>query len=722
VTVASGVRGQSGIIGYVILMGLVLVAATLTVYAGSTAIGQLQSDQTDVNAQTTMEGVDSELSTLAASDESSRARLSVGTLDRGDVTLVRDGSINVTVNGNGTCATTVPLSSIRYENADGERVAYEAGGVWRATDNGSAMQTPPDVRFRNGSLDIAVVNMTGELDGETTPLFHDANSSRRESARRSRQLFAGSCARPTNVTLTVESDFATAWGAYLEDETGVEANVTGETVVVTLTRSNLPARVDNRRNNVVNMSNASYMDEVHIEGNTVRVSKNASNEYTVFVEPLGGDTLDIGREQSVKNAANISRPPLDVVIVMDESGSMGFPVTGAPNRLVAAREAARNFVATLNASTDRVGLVGYSSDNTGPSWTAESHAAWVYEVTAGEHLSDDFDEFNNTVGQTQDRGSTAGSAGLDRANTVLQFGSNQTRNRTVIFLSDGKFNEQHMGGVGPNEAAERRAEQAAEQGITVYTIGFGDGTDFNATVLKEMANRTGGEYFAAENQSQLNAVFQDISNRLVSTRQVGKIPTTTNLTTGSGDAVPPDVPGETSHIANASGEEFLNVNDPTAPSQFRHAFVVRDNESVTFNATTYECAQWEGTGIVRSHNGSTFQVTRCANMTTVNRTIGSDNTTVLYDGNDTTSLLAGDNPAWWQDDLRDIVEAHPDVDITAGNTLEMRSNQALVVLDYPDPGAASNRLVLLYEVGLSEEAATYDDIVNLRVENVTVGR
>ncbi|WP_436925208.1 vWA domain-containing protein [Halosimplex amylolyticum] len=728
-TIETTGRGQSGIIGMVILIGLVLTGAMLVLVSGSSAISELQQDRSDTSSQVVMEGVDSKLATLTSSEYSARDRFSLGDLERNDARLIRSGFLNVTVNRNATCATNITLSSIRYENDEGQVVAYEAGGVWSANDNGSAMQTAPAVRFRNGSLDVSVTNLTGEVSNDKNQAFYNASTSTRESTARSQQVITGTCARPDNVTLEVQSDFYVAWGDYLEGELGVETDVyaSNRTAVAYLNQSDLPRRVDDSRNHVINMSEAPYMDEVEIDGNTIRVTKNVSNDYSTYVEALSKNRVDIGQIRRIENAQNVSGPPLDVVFVLDESGSMGQHLPNGNTKLFAAQEAIKNFSTQLNASKDRVGLVGYSTKWDKPSWASDH--AWIWRTptppdTNGRYLVRPSSAFNTTVEATEDRGGTAGSVGLDKANIVQHLKSNQTRQSVIVFLSDGEFNEKGMSGVGDNEAAEKRAETSGEQQATVYTIGFGQSTsDFNESVLQYIAGETGGEYYYASNQDELSDVFVDIATRISSTRQIARMPTSTSLQTGTGRTYAPQIAGDTDRIAvnTSGGTRYLNINDPTAPTLFSHSFALADNESLTFNASTYNCAEWRGTGITRSHNGSSYQVTRCTNMTTEDQPLGADNATIFRDGDNMTSFLAGDAPAWWQEDIEEAIDSRSDVHLnTTSNITHMKSNQALVILDYPDGTNSTNRLALLYQVGLAESEARPEGVINIRVNNVEV--
>jgi len=727
-------RGQSGIIGMVILIGLVLTGAMLVLMTGSTVIDELQQDRADTSSQVIMEGIDSELSTLTSSEYSTRDRFSLGELRRNDAWLVRDGYLNVTVNRNGTCATEISLSSIRYENDDGETVAYEAGGVWVGNDGGSAIQTPPDVKYRNGSLDVSVTNLTGDVSADTNRAFYNATTSKRESTARSQQVITGTCARPDNVTVKVQSDFYRGWSAHLEAELGTETQVhsSNRTVVAYLNQSQLPRRVDDSRNDVINTSNAAYMEDVEIEGNTIRVTKNASNDYRVYVESLSKNRVDIGQVRRIENAQNVTGPPLDVVFVVDESGSMSWDANpsksgcqsqrstaGCESKRNAVRDAIRNFVGDLNESKDRVSLVGFYQ-------RADDNAQ--YYRTDGRYFIDRFTAFNSTVGRTDARGGTFGNAGLRDANRVVHLKSNQTRERVVVFLSDGENNDDHVWIDGDrytlNEASEYRAERAAEMDVTIHAIGFGDRSYIDEPLLKSVSGSTGGQYYLADNASRLDNVFEDIVTRISSTKQIARMPTSTSLQTGSDRTYAPQIAGDTDGLAvnTTDGTRYLNVNDPTAPTLFSHAFALPDNESLSFNASTYDCAEWRGTGIARSHNGSTYQVTRCTNMTTQDVSIGSDDATVFRDGDDMSSFFSGDDPAWWQENITDAIDSRSDVQLnTTSNVVHMKSNQALVVLDYPDGTNSTNRLALLYQVGLAESEARPEGVINIRVNNVEVG-
>jgi hypothetical protein len=85
-------------IGFVIVVALVIAGAILVVFAGSTAISDLQQERTDAEARFVMEEVDAQLTEITNSDRSATGEFSLGDLEGQESRLVRRGYLNVTVN------------------------------------------------------------------------------------------------------------------------------------------------------------------------------------------------------------------------------------------------------------------------------------------------------------------------------------------------------------------------------------------------------------------------------------------------------------------------------------------------------------------------------------------------------------------------------------------------------------------------------------------------
>ncbi len=708
---ASDRRGISQTVAYVLLIALVLAGALVTVAVGSQAIGDVRSDNSAKSASTGLQEVDSRLATLVASDDAPRTTFELRRLGEETVSAVDSGYLNVTVNDDPSCSTRVNLTAIRYERG-GEVVAYEGGGVWRRSPGDeSAVVTAPDVTFRRGVLDVRLVALNGTVDPGRNVARLNVSASRR--ATEAAGLALSNCRRFERVTVTVRSGFHRAWGRYLADETGGtlydDADTTApETVRVVLDDDDLPGRVDFDRNPVVNLSAPPYMRDVTIGTDSVSVDKGANNTYVVSVKPVREEPPEIGRVSTLAatNVSDTTRGAFDVVFVMDESGSM------AGTKIAEARDAARAAVGTMNTSTvgDRASVAGYTA-----------YADQRY-VGADERLfSNDSAAIDATIGDLSAGGNTDLAAGLNASLAALST-RDSDRPAYVFLLTDGQ-NSPGYGKCGRyshpalscddyfDERTRNAADLAASRDVTVYTFGYGAGAD--GSLLEEVARETGGNYTQAADGDELASVFRaTISNISRGQKFVTRTPLSTNLT-GAGGSFPPEIVGDTDAIARYSvnGRTFLNVNDPTAPTLFGHSFAVEDDESVSFNATTFECAEWAATGDLERRDGTSYPVARCAEIEARNASLRAENVTVNTTGQDADWLMTGP-------------EINASLDPYVDNTVDefrLDSNQAVVTLDFPDSPDSENHLVLVYEVGLAEAEFDSADVVGVSVDRVEIG-
>lgn len=151
-------------------------------------------------------------------------------------------------------------------------------------------------------------------------------------------------------------------------------------------------------------------------------------------------------------------------------------------------DATQQFVGELNRSMDQVGYVQF-----------DNNARTIQDLT------DDFDAFNSTL--SPDRGGgTYMEDGIQESIDVLT-GSNADpdHEKIVVLLGDGLANDN----------PERAARDAADENITIYTVGLGaalEEVNDGKEELKQIANITGGEFFFAENASELNEKFSQIAD------------------------------------------------------------------------------------------------------------------------------------------------------------------------------------------------------------------
>jgi Mg-chelatase subunit ChlD len=423
----------------------------------------------------------------------------------------------------------------------------------------------------------------------------------------------------------------------------------------------------------------------------------------------------------------IYRQPLDVVFVIDESGSMNDYAASGDKKYIEARKSVRTFLGELNESRDRAAIVGFEAETDKPRGKIRFH------LTDGNYFSNDFDQINtSTLNEIQPRGGTSINGGMREGSTLLDLKSNDSRKKVVIVLTDGKNDvDSSPGGSGDytysfnggtitmDEASVYWADQAAENGADVYTVGFASSASaVNSTVLKNMTYSSDGRYYFADNGTSLKDVFKDIAREVTSTEAIARPPVSVNVTTANSSFYP-QISGNTSYVANGTGtnnSEVLNVNDPTAP-EFSFALTVPDGENVSMTALSYSCDRWEATSqtVVNSSVNETYIVTRCAQLNeSSEERLQPSNVSVYTDG-DNVSALVNQREAWFQGDLNQSLQPYMN-----GTNLTLPSNQAVVVFDYKDDDKADKRIVMLLQMGYAESQRSTDSVVQMRVNNVTV--
>jgi len=165
-------------------------------------------------------------------------------------------------------------------------------------------------------------------------------------------------------------------------------------------------------------------------------------------------------------------------LVCDVSGSMGDYVASGQTKLAAAKEAATAVTGTAqtwgaqNGGNYGVGVVRFSdsADN-----LVLPHVDYTY--------------VQECIALMEDGGGTNIHSGIDAG--LAQLESVTATNKVMILMTDGQDESEN--------ATRDSAQAAADAGIVIYTIGFGN--DVNEDLLTEVATITGGEYRFADTDS-----------------------------------------------------------------------------------------------------------------------------------------------------------------------------------------------------------------------------
>ncbi|MBS3817222.1 MAG: PKD domain-containing protein [Candidatus Thermoplasmatota archaeon] len=170
--------------------------------------------------------------------------------------------------------------------------------------------------------------------------------------------------------------------------------------------------------------------------------------------------------------------PFDWISSLDSSGSMDF---NDPDEMRIA--GAQHFVDLVeqNATGSRGASIDFDSSAT---------------LINGHHLSDNYSTIKQDLEQIDASGGTDFTPPLDTALDEFRSHGNTFRSWFHIFLTDGE---------GPLNWD--LVDQHDQEGIPIYTIGFGDA---NEQILYNMSEQTGGEFYQLSDPANLNETFESI--------------------------------------------------------------------------------------------------------------------------------------------------------------------------------------------------------------------
>ncbi len=220
---------------------------------------------------------------------------------------------------------------------------------------------------------------------------------------------------------------------------------------------------------------------------TLKLAASTSHGYI-----LKGDAADLYATVDVEaiEYKGSERPPLNISIVIDRSGSM------AGEKITQAKAAARRLVGMLDAD-DRIAIVSYGSDA-----TVDFSSREVNDANRSRMV--------RAINGISVSGGTNLSGGFERGlGEVMRWKGQGTVNR-VILMSDGNANI----GVTYLPELERMARRALGQGASLSTIGVG--LDYNEDLMTRMANEGAGNYYFVDDAATIARAFQDELSGLAS--------------------------------------------------------------------------------------------------------------------------------------------------------------------------------------------------------------
>lgn len=178
-----------------------------------------------------------------------------------------------------------------------------------------------------------------------------------------------------------------------------------------------------------------------------------------------------------------ARPALDLVFLIDTSGSMN-----APDKLGLLKKSLIMMLSELREE-DRIGIVTYAGS-----------AGVVLEMTPASEV----EEIMAALASLNAGGSTAGAAGLEAAYGLLAQHRGEDRIGRVLLATDGDFNV----GMSSNEEMKSFIEDQRDDGSYLSVLGFGTG-NYNDGLMQTLAQNGNGTAAYIDNLSEARKVLVD---------------------------------------------------------------------------------------------------------------------------------------------------------------------------------------------------------------------
>jgi Ca-activated chloride channel homolog len=195
---------------------------------------------------------------------------------------------------------------------------------------------------------------------------------------------------------------------------------------------------------------------------------------------IAGDQ-DIAVTIRMPKAAELRRPPLSLVVVLDRSGSMhGEPLENA-------KRAASALVDRLS-SDDAFALVTFSD--------SDQLILNMDRATAAHKR-----EAADAIDKIYDDGGTCTSCGINRGAAELERSPIQGGVQRMVLISDGQANE----GVWDRDELVGLAQATAAHGVSITTVGVG--LDFDEQTMIRLGEVGRGNYYFVQDTANLGAMF-----------------------------------------------------------------------------------------------------------------------------------------------------------------------------------------------------------------------
>lgn len=206
-------RGQSALMGFVILIGMVAVVSTGILLVGGEAMGDVEQQTEEQRVLQAFGDLSQTMQTVSSNDDVPRSiNLDAGV--RGAV--VKTNSSTIRISG-GDVNETVHVGAIEYQGDDGTKIAYQSGAVFHETGEETRLVSSPPIYFdaEAESLSFPIIKAKNEahLSSGDITISHSETD----------PLAEANLVQGDTVTVEITSEYYRGWESYFEQQGGPTA-------------------------------------------------------------------------------------------------------------------------------------------------------------------------------------------------------------------------------------------------------------------------------------------------------------------------------------------------------------------------------------------------------------------------------------------------------------------------------------------------------------------